>query len=439
MYADGSFLAVWETKDTLSGFKDIKGRLFDRNAKPVGIDFPINDYTKNNQTRADIAINIKGDVLVCWESFGQDLNGNGVYMKRYKTDFSIPDTIILTLEPDLDFRVGLGKKLPYDSKTRLKNYSKSIKVGVIDTGVSDKHPNLQSHLWQNPQYVKPVPNRRWPWRWLGRKKQEQAKVYITCVSNDTLGANFVVDSLPPIDSIGHGTGVNGMLAQVDKRNRKVKLELINAKFYEKKKGTLFDAVCGIYYAIDAGAKVLNLSWGFESEEFPKILLDALKFAAEEDVVVVCSAGNTAQNNDEINKYPGNLKDSLGGNMIVVSAYQLDELTDKDTIRLSNYSSYGKKTVHLAARGYVETLNSEYGKPKEGKFRSQAGTSVAAPQVARTAAIIKAECPDLSAKEVVQAILESVDEYDSFKGKLITGGVLNHENAMKRAKEIYRAN
>lgn len=384
---NGDFLLVWEEFNGTD--KDIYLQLFSNFGFPINNAILVNDNTSGNQVNPSIAINSGDDVVVSWTSFGSDDLEQGVYAQRF-TITSNQNNVTPTLDESEAAGAGVVQTFAAGAYAPT-NATDSVKVAVFDTGIDDDHIELQSALWQNEQTGE-------------------------CLQNDTIGYDFVNADGQPNDIDGHGSSVSGVI--VNDFPDEVQLQLISLKFYEGQRGTLFDAVCGIYYAVNAGAKVLNLSWGFEAAQFPEILYDALKYAAERDVLIITSAGNTSKNNDLIQKYPSNFDLD---NMIVVTAYQTDP--DGSNIRLADYASYGAMTVDLAAAGFVETTNFD------GTIVQQTGTSMAAPAVARTAAVLRAQYPCLTAQQIKNCILSNVDTYDSFSGLSVSGGVLNHQTAL----------
>jgi len=270
-----------------------------------------------------------------------------------------------------------------------------VTVAIIDTGVEDNNPSFTHAIWQNPE-VSDIDN---------------------CKLNDQIGYDFINEDGSVEDTDGHGTGVNAVVACDFKDD--VDLNLMNLKFYENDRSTLFDAVCAIYYAIENGAAVINISWGFITEdEIPSILSDAIDFARVKDVLMITSAGNRALDNDVINKYPANYQID---NMISVAAYEQSDMGSDP--KLASYSNYGDLSVDIAALGQsqVPTVG--------GGSDILAGTSLAAPVVAKTAAEIRARYPMLSAAEVKTCIINSVDQYPSFSESIESGGVLNHLAAL----------
>ena len=390
---DGTFLLAWELFNGTD--TDIYLQLFDGTATPITSAILVNSGTSGSQVQPSIAQNSLNDVIVSWTSYGNDGLEQGVYAQRFTID-SNQGTVTPVLDESTES--GVGVSLSFSATTYAPtNPASSVKVAVFDTGIDSDHPQLVNALWQNPE----------------------TNDNDNCLTGDLIGYDFVNGDGDPDDIDGHGSSVSGMV--VNDFPNDTKLDLLTMKFYENQRGTVFDAVCGIYYAVNEGAKVLNLSWGFEAAQFPEILYEALKYAAERDVLIITSAGNTSKNNDLIQKYPSNFDLD---NLIVVTAYQTDP--DGNNLRLANYASYGATSVDIAAAGFVETTNFD------GTLTTQTGTSLAAPIVARTAAVIRAKYPCLTAQQIKDCILNSADSYSSFSGLTVSGGVLNHQAALSCA-------
>lgn len=399
MYNDGGFVVTWESFGQDGSGSGIFAQLFDEQGNKLGEELPVNTFTEGTQVRPDIAMNDVGDIIVSWESFGQDGSASGIFGQRYQTQGAgAAKTIVPVNDPTLSAGLGILQRYADNPYLPLAPQD-SVKVGVMDTGVQSDHPEVVNALWMNPE----------------------ANDADNCLLEDEIGYDFVNFSGNPIDLDGHGTGVNGMIVRNFPTG--VQLELINLKFYENQRGTIFDAICAIYYAVEEGVDILNLSWGFESDEFPQILYDALQYASDKDVLLISSAGNTAKNNDLINKYPANFDLP---NLIVVTAYQLGE--DSSTVRLADYASFGPTKVDLAALGYVETT------ALGDSLDAFIGTSLAAPAVSRTAAVIRGLYPALSAGEIKDCILSSVDLVAGLDTLIASGGILNHEAALQCAAE-----
>ena len=274
--------------------------------------------------------------------------------------------------------------------TPIANANK-VKIAIIDTGVEKEHGLLQNVLWNNEN------------------------IGSSCVPNDSIGYDFIDDDGNPEDINGHGTGINGAIIR-DFPND-IQLELMNLKVYGEKRGSMFDAICAIHYAIQQEADIINMSWGFERDSIPDFFAEVLNNVPE-STLLVTSSGNVGLNNDSINKWPANYDLP---NMIRVGAYEATP--NGQNITLAHYSNYGSRTVDIAALGFVETtfLNNT--------VSPLAGTSLAAALVTRTASILKGKCPELSGSEIKQLILDAAQPISTLAGKVRSNGILNHNEAV----------
>ncbi|CAM3921634.1 MULTISPECIES: S8 family peptidase [Flavobacterium] len=222
--------------------------------------------------------------------------------------------------------------------------------------------------------------------------------------NDTKYGNNNVIGLNPDDAL-HGTHVAGIVAQV-RNNKKggdgvannVKIMAVravpNGDEYDK------DIALGIRYAVDNGAKVINGSFGKYYSPNKEWVQDALKYAAKKDVLVIFAAGNDSKDLDVINKYPSDSYDGaeeISDNVLIIGALA----PSYGSKMVASFSNYGTKNVDIFAPGvqiYATIPNQSY------KYLQ--GTSMASPNVAGVAALIRSYYPKLSAKQVKQIIMES---------------------------------
>ncbi|WP_394773441.1 S8 family serine peptidase [Flavobacterium sp.] len=204
-----------------------------------------------------------------------------------------------------------------------------------------------------------------------------------------------------------------------------------------------DIVMAIYYAVDNGAKVINMSLGKEFSLHKDWMFDALKYAEAHNVLIVHSAGNFAFDVDKNPEYPSDVAfdgtPEICTNFINVGSttYKLNEYF------VSDFSNYGKENVDLFAPG--EEI---YTTASGNSYKSDSGTSMSTPMVSATAALIWSYYPDFTAKQVKQIILDSGTAYNlqvlvpGTKDKKVpfselskSGKVLNVYNAMELAKEM----
>ena len=405
---DGGFLITWESFNASSGTgTDIYLQLFDAEGNKIQSPNKTQVNTvspEGSQLRPGITLNAAGQLVITWESYGQDNSAQGVFAKRYTSTGDGANRTIQDVSQDLVSNF-LGQKDTFNTSNLYvpSTPNNQVKVAIIDTGTDLDHANLVNAIWTNPN---PSDTN-------------------DCFTGDINGYDFLNNSAAPTDNDNHGAAVNGVI--VNSFPDEIDLNLINLKFYENQTGSIFDAICAIYYAVQEDADIINLSWGFESASFPESLFKALQYASDRGVLIITSAGNTNKDNDLINKYPANLDVP---NMMVVTATQLDQ-EQGASARLANYASFGANTVDLAAPGFVESTDRDNG------FTDQAGTSMAAPLVARTAAIIKGMYPCLSA-EAIKDCIEStvtVNPNSDIFGSVQTNGVLNSAAAIAKAGTV----
>lgn len=167
------------------------------------------------------------------------------------------------------------------------------------------------------------------------------------------------EGLPP--AFGHGTMVAGLVRVVAPTAQIMPLRV----FTNKGSATTFDIVRAIYWAVDHGANVINMSFslGTASEE----LLRALNYANEHDVTLVASAGNAGA---ETLVFPAAFRHVIG----VASTSNLD--------RRSTFSNHGNGLVRIAAPG--EALITAY---PGGQYAAVWGTSFSAALVSGAASLI----------------------------------------------------
>jgi subtilisin family serine protease len=180
-------------------------------------------------------------------------------------------------------------------------------------------------------------------------------------------------------------------------------------------GSTSDAVTGLDYAIHQHAKVVNCSFGSSSKS--SALEDAVKSAESAGVLLVVAAGNDTQSIETNPEYPASYTE---GNILTVAAID-------DTGALASFSNYGAKSVDLAAPG--DEIFSTY--PTSG-YKLLSGTSMAAPMVAATAAMLHEQDPHLTYSQIRSAIKASVVPDAALAGKTVTGGLLNLDAALQQA-------
>lgn len=280
--------------------------------------------------------------------------------------------------------------------------SRSIIVGVIDTGIDYNHPDLAANIWRNTREI------------AGNGIDDDGNGY----RDDVRGWDFANNDADPFDDNAHGTHVAGIIGAVGNNGVGVSgvawnVQLMPLKFLTANgSGSTSAAVMAINYAVANGAKILNNSWG--GGGFNSALNDAVARARAAGVIFVAAAGNEANNNDVNPSYPANINVD---NVISVAA------TDSSD-RLASFSNFGATTVDIAAPG-VGILSTT----PNNNYSSFSGTSMATPFVAGAAALVWSANPTLTYSQVIGRLYSSVDVVAGLSGKVATGGRLNVNRAL----------
>lgn len=231
----------------------------------------------------------------------------------------------------------------------------------------------------------------------------------------------------------HGTHVSGIIAAkrnngigIDGAANNVKIMAIrntpSGDEYDK------DVALGVYYAVDNGAKVINMSFGKQFSPHSDWVRDAIAYAAEKDVLIVAAAGNDGENTDEINYFPN---DQINNGVEVSNTFlKVGSNGSKyGSTLVAGYSNYGKNTVDVFAPG--SQIYSTY--PKND-YEFASGTSMAAPLVAGVAALIFSQYPNLSAAQVKHILMTSGIAIDK-KVALESGAIVPFSELSKSGKIV----
>ena len=236
-------------------------------------------------------------------------------------------------------------------------------VAVIDTGVDPGHPVLQSILVPGYDFT--------------RNADSASELTDVNQSPTSTGASpamvnqssaAILDPAsafnlrqPQYQAFGHGTMVSGIIHLVAPTALIMPLKAFNVDGT----GYLSDILRAIYFAVQNGARVINMSFSFST--YSHEVANALKFATRHRVICVASAGNDGK--EEI-VYPASLSSVMG----------VASTANNDT--LSTFSNYGEELVWVAAPG--EGIVTTY---PFGTFGAGWGTSFSAPFVSGAAALL----------------------------------------------------
>lgn len=256
------------------------------------------------------------------------------------------------------------------------------------------------------------------------------------------------DVMGPLNSAKHGTHVSGLIAAqrnngmgIDGVADNVKLMMMrvvpDGDEYDK------DVALAIHYAVDNGAKVINMSFGKSFSPEKRWVDSAVKYAELHDVLIVHASGNESNDLDEKENFPNPwLKqwNTTASNFITVGASSDPRISGSIT---ADFSNYGKQNVDVFAPG-VRIYSTFPGGNQYGNLK---GTSMSAPIVSGLAAMIRGYYPELSAVQVKKIIEESAIKPDpsiqaikpgskneevSFATLSRTGGIINAYKAVQTA-------
>lgn len=208
-----------------------------------------------------------------------------------------------------------GKDMDLTSAWDVITDCSSVIVAVVDTGIKYDHADLSANMWNSGNGA--IPNHGW---------------------------NVMAGTNDPMDDNGHGTHVAGTIGAVGNNGVgttgicwKVQLMAVKALGSDGS-GTTTDIVSGINWAVNHGAKVINMSLGGSAMD--ATMGTAIDNARSSGVVVVVAAGNDGTNNDTMPSYPCNFSKA---NLICVAALN-------QSYGLASFSNYGVSSVDVAAPG-----------------------------------------------------------------------------------------
>jgi subtilisin family serine protease len=259
--------------------------------------------------------------------------------------------------------------------------SESIVVAVIDTGVDYNHPDLSANMWVNTQEIP------------GNGVDDDNNGFVDDIHGAAVVSESFSHSGDPDDDHGHGTHVAGIIASTGANGVGVVGVAYNSKIMAIKaaqySGTLTttDIAEGIYYAVDNGADVINMSFGGYGRS--QVEEDALALAYSQ-AVLVAAAGNDGRPNDARCKgapmYPGAYAWVLG----VMARTEFPNAKGDYLAGFSNWDctpSNGLEYELMAPGAAIwSTL-------PDGSYSAWSGTSMAAPVVAGMAALARTRWPD----------------------------------------------
>jgi hypothetical protein len=288
-------------------------------------------------------------------------------------------------------------------------------VAIIDTGVDPHHPLLAGALVPGYDFVHDIAGDAWEWSDVDGSLVEildgSLVEILDQVSPVLLNGSTVAilnqQSASALNAVqvpvafGHGTMVAGLVHLVAPTAKIMPLKA----FKSDGTSTVFDIVRAIHYAVDHGARVINMS--FSATAASPEIAHAINVATSHGVICVASAGNSGQ---EVLVYPGALRNVLG----------VGSTTSANPPTRSWFSNFGDALVSLGAPG--EGVITTY---PGGGYAGAWGTSFSAPLTAGAAALLLQVDPTMDQAKA-DSLLGKADRMDAGMGK----GRLNLDAAVR---------
>jgi subtilisin family serine protease len=291
-------------------------------------------------------------------------------------------------------------------------------IAVFDGGVDYRHTDLDDAMWRNP----------------GEIEGDGIDNDGNGITDDIHGFNVGFNSGDPMKGAGtdHGTHVAGIIASEDNGEGSTGVAAGKAQILSV--GGLYDGndlltnfERAVDYVVDmknkgANIRAVNASFGDEYRDAAsqQRWVAAVQKLADADILLVAATANgNGSNMNNVQDFPANVDLP---NVITVAAM------DKNNDKLARFSSHGDKVVELAAVG-EDVFSTVPG----NRWRNMSGTSMATPRVAATAALMFAENPNLTAAQVRDMLVKTVEVDPDLKGKVSTGGKLDIDAAVAAAR------
>jgi subtilisin family serine protease len=290
--------------------------------------------------------------------------------------------------------------------------SDEVTIAVIDTGIDINHSELSDSIWSN---IDEIPN---------NGLDDDNNSYI----DDINGFNFVGTTSNIADDNGHGTHCAGIITANNDNTGMVGIApdttIMPIKALDSTgDGDLASMISAIYYAIENGADIINMSLGTPS--YSSTFEDAIQDAYQAGILIVSASGNENQNIDLVPMYPASFS-----NVISVGA-------TTQSGELASFSNKGSSTVDISAPGklILSTIPSSITQTNNSApngYDIFDGTSMATPMISATASLLKAYNSDYTAQEITDLIYNGATQLESLDGYINNKRFLNISKSLSLA-------
>ena len=370
-----------------------------------------------------------GQIINQYTNFGEIENISPNYLVRATAFPNDPDYLLQWYLNPINAKAAWSKALVV--REQEFNSRQSV-IAVLDSGVDLNHPDLKGQIWRNKKEI----------------ANDQVDNDNNGYTDDITGWDFVEWDNDPNPSftfgfdesaIKHGTIVASLAAATSHNNQGIAgvswfSQIMPLRVLDSSgAGDIYTVIQAINYAVSNGADIINMS--FIGSHFEANWFSAIRNAYNKNVLVVAAAGNTdpAVNgvNLDLHKYYPVCFDGDNGENFVIGVAAVG----KD-LKKSSFSNYGS-CIDITAPG-EDFYAAQVYNPKFSGFSNYydgywSGTSLSAPLVSGTLALIKALRPSLTASQIRDFVFEGasdIDQYNAeFKNKL-GAGMLDVANAVE---------
>ena len=342
--------------------------------------------------------------------------------------------------------------------------SMSNVIGVIDTGIDYRHPDLYLNIWLNQREI-PIPlraslsdidsdglitfrdlngsaNATYVLDYNGNGRIEAGDLLNDArwengtdedgngYRDDLIGWDFVNNDNDPYDDNNHGSHVAGTIGALGGNSIGVvgvnwQIQMVALKFLSSAgSGTTVGAIGAVNYFTNAAISARTAgsaenfvatsnSWGGGS--YNQGLFNAITAAAKQDILFVAAAGNNNSNNDAVPYYPNSYSTApVTGHEAVISVASITSSGSR-----SSFSNYGATSVDIAAPG-----SDIWSTISNGGFGSYNGTSMATPHVSGAIALYASLFPNATSAQIKEVLLRSATFTVSVNDLVASDGRLN---------------
>lgn len=360
----------------------------------------------------------------------------GEYTALMTNAFRITDSVIKTLKFDHEPKVSDVAVL------KIRDSALNEQYGVVSRSLFKYSENTlwkevyAGQLQENETVmnrIKSLDDKTGPRDLIGDKSSIKDKYYgnSNLFEEESYHGTFVAGLIGAVRN--NGLGIDGIADSVAIMGVRA---IPDGDEYDK------DVALAIYYAVDHGAKLINMSFGKYYSPNAEWVNDAIRYADKKGVLLFHASGNDGRNVDSVAIYPSGL---LAGGKRAENFIRVGASTPSGDA--ADISNYGASNVDVFAPGIsIRSTGLHNG------YQTANGTSLSAPVVTGVAALLWSYFPELSARQVKTILLASVTSrkgqltnrpgkgkgQTAFENLCTSAGIVNAYQAVKMASEMLKA-